>query len=142
MTNSGVDAPVDQVITPYDKIECFIVEKGLSLSIPNFYILALDYEIDPAFALATWILETGWGKDEGWQTRNNPGGIKCGETYCAFASKDEGLAMMFYTLHQYTHGLISWIGTKTTISEIRNTWNPASDDSTQIYQLMKEIIKS
>lgn len=130
------------VITPFDKIESYINEKELLLSAQNFYILAIDYEIDPAFALATWVLETGWGKDEGWQVRNNPGGIKCGEVYCTFNSKDEGLAMMYYTLNQYTHGSINWIGTKTTIKEIRNTWNPTSDDSSKILQLMEEIIRS
>lgn len=131
---------VDEVVTPIQIIECYITRNSFPLDTKNFYILAIDYQIDPAFALATFILETGHGTSETWVTSNNPAGIKCGEDYCSYSSKDEGLAMMFNLLHSYTNGSIEWIGMKNTIEEIRQAWNPETDDSQKIVEIMLEII--
>lgn len=120
---------VDEVVTPLYIINRYIDKNSLPLNSVNFQILAIDYNIEPTFALATFILETGYGKSEAWVTNNNPAGIKCGEDYCSYQSKDEGLAMMFDLLHSYTNGSIPWIGMKNTIEEIRASWNPETDDS-------------
>lgn len=131
---------VDEINTPFFLINRYINENSLPLNSVNFQILAIDYQIDPAFALATFILETGHGKSEAWVTNNNPAGIKCREDYCSYASKDEGIAEMFNLLHSYTTGAIDWIGTKNTIQEIRTSWNPETDDSHLIVEIMLEII--
>lgn len=131
---------VDEVVTPFFLIDRYINENSLPLNSVNFQILAIDYNIEPTFALATFILETGYGKSEAWVSNNNPAGIKCGENYCSYSSKDEGLAQMFNLLHSYTTGVIDWIGTKNTIQEIRNVWNPETDDSHLIVEIMLEII--
>lgn len=128
------------MVAPLYIIDRYINENSLPLNIVNFYILAIDYNIDPAFALATFILETGHGTSEAWISNNNPGGIKCGDEYCSYSTKDEGLAEMFNLLHSYTTGIIEWIGMKNTIEEIRQAWNPETDDSQKIVEIMLEII--
>lgn len=125
--------------TPVSLIERYINEHSLPLEPVNFTILSLDYNIDPSFALATWILETGNGSSKMWTQHNNPAGIKCGEDYCSYPSKDAGLAQMFHLLNQYTTDSISWVGQRTTIRDIREAWNPESEDCWKIYEIMLQI---
>lgn len=127
-------------MTPYEVIERFIEAHDLPIVPQNFYILAMDYSIDPSFALATWILETGYGKSIAWIEHYNPAGIKCGENYCIYDNADEGMASMFNMLNQYTNGSIGWIGEKRTLQEVRKRWKTVGqDDSELIYQIMLEI---
>lgn len=130
---------IDGMHTPVNIIERYINEHSLPLEPVNFLILSLDYNIDPSFALATWILETGNGSSKMWTQYNNPAGIKCGEDYCSYPSKDAGLAQMFNILNQYTTGSISWVGQRCTIREIRDAWNPESEDCWKIYEIMLQI---
>ena len=74
-----------------------------------------------------------------WKQNNNPAGIKCGEDYCSYPSKDSGLAQMFNLLNQYTTGSISWIGQRNTIREILEAWNPENKDCWKIYEIMLQI---
>lgn len=130
---------IDGMYTPVNIIERYIKNHSLPLNDVNFVILSLDYNIDPSFALATWILETGNGSSKMWTQYNNPAGIKCGEDYCSYPSKDAGLAQMFNILNQYTTGSISWVGQRCTIREIRDAWNPESEDCWKIYEIMLQI---
>lgn len=130
---------IDGLHTPVNIIERYINEHSLPLNSVNFIILSLDYNIDPSFALATWILETGNGSSMMWTQNNNPAGIKCGEDYCSYPSKDAGLAQMFNLLNQYATGSISWIGQRNTIREIREAWNPKNEDCWKIYEIMLQI---
>ena len=130
---------IDGLHTPVNIIERYINEHSLPLEPVNFIILSLDYNIDPSFALATWILETGNGSSMMWTQNNNPAGIKCGEDYCSYPSKDAGLARMFNLLNLYTTGSISWIGQRNTIRDIREAWNPESEDCWKIYEIMLQI---
>lgn len=125
--------------TPVNIIDRYINEHSLPLEPVNFTILSIDYKIDPLFALATWILETGNGSSEMWQLQNNPAGIKCGQDYCSYLSKDAGLAQMFYLLNQYTTGSIPWVGQRNTIKEVREAWNPENEDCWKIYEIMLQI---
>lgn len=130
---------IDGMYTPVNIIERYINEHSLPLEPVNFLILSLDYNIDPSFALATWILETGNGSSKMWTQHNNPAGIKCGKDYCSYPSKDAGLAQMFNILDQYTTGSISWVGQRTTIRDIREAWNPEGEDCWKIYEIMLQI---
>ena len=130
---------IDGTTTPVNIIERYINEHSLPLNSVNFLILSLDYNIDPSFALATWILETGNGRSKMWMQNNNPAGIKCGEDYCSYLSKDAGLAQMFNLLNLYTTGSISWIGQRNTIRDIREAWNPENEDCWKIYEIMLQI---
>ena len=125
--------------TPVNIIDRYINIYSLPLNSVNFIILSVDYNIDPSFALATWILETGNGSSLMWIQNNNPAGIKCGSDYCSYQSKDAGLAQLFYLLSQYTDGSIPWIGKRNTVREIREVWNPENEDCWKIYEIMLQI---
>lgn len=125
--------------TPVYIIDRYINEHSLPLEPVNFTILSIDYNVDPSFALATWIQETGNGSSLMWIERNNPAGIKCGEDYCSYPSKDAGLAQLFHLLSQYTDGSIPWIGQRNTIREVREAWNPENEDCWKIYEIMLQI---
>lgn len=125
--------------TPVYIIDRYINEHSLPLEPVNFIILSIDYYVDPSFALATWILETGNGSSIMWMQNNNPAGIKCGSDYCSYPSKDAGLAQMFYLLNQYTTGSIPWVGQRNTIREVRKTWNPENEDCWKVYEIMLQI---
>lgn len=125
--------------TPVNIIDRYINIYSLPLNSVNFIILSVDYNIDPLFALATWVLETGNGSSIMWMQNNNPAGIKCGSDYCSYPSKDAGIAQMFYLLNQYTTGSIPWVGQRNTIKEVREAWNPEDDDCWRIYEIMLQI---
>lgn len=124
--------------TTHGQLESYIEAKGIDLNADYFYTLASDYRIDPGFALATWILETGWGKSNAWLNSNNPAGITCSTGYCTYSSKEEGLAAMFDLLQSYTEGSISYIGKRTTPESIREAWSEAEDTS-KIVELWRAI---
>ena len=130
---------IDGVHTPVNIIDRYINIYSLPLNSVNFIILSIDYYVDPSFALATWILETGNGSSIMWMQNNNPAGIKCGSDYCSYPSKDAGIAQMFYLLNQYTTGSITWVGQRNTVREIREVWNPENEDCWKIYEIMLQI---
>lgn len=119
-------------MTPFDKFDSFLVNRSLSL--PSFYEIAIDYGIDPSFALATWILETGNGTSDLWLTSNNPAGITCGIDYCAYDSQEHGLKAMFQLIRYY----INEIG-RNTVASVRELWSE-SDDADRIVEIMEEIL--
>lgn len=118
-------------MTPFDKFDSFLVNRSLSL--PSFYEVAVNYGIDPSFALATWILETGNGTSELWLTSNNPAGITCGEVYCAYETQQQGLQAMFALLRHYAGDL-----NRRTVKDVRELWSE-SNDADKILDIMEEI---
>ena len=42
--------------------------------------LAEEYNINPVYAAAVFVLETGWGSSSAWLNKHNPAGVKCGIT--------------------------------------------------------------
>ena len=128
-------------MTPFEKVSDYM--QGNILLSPYagaFTQFFAEYDIDPAFALATFILETGWGRSELWINGNNASGIICtyGECYGEYqmyATKEEGIRAMFDTLQKYIDNL-----GLTTVDEIRSLWSQ-TEDSQLILQLMEEINK-
>ena len=128
-------------MTPFEKVSDYM--QGNILLSPYagaFTQFFAEYDIDPAFALATFILETGWGRSELWINGNNASGIICtyggcyGE-YQMYATKEEGIRAMFDTLQKYIDNL-----GLTTVDEIRSLWSQ-TEDSQLILQLMEKINK-
>lgn len=116
-------------MTPFDKIDRQLVP----LSKNQFYELSVNYGIDPSFALATWILETGNGTSELWLTSNNPAGITCGVDYCTYESQKQGLQAMFSLLRYYVSEL-----DRNTVDSVRELWSE-SDDAESIVKIMEDI---
>lgn len=118
-------------MTPFDKFDSFLVNRSLSL--PSFYEIAIDYGIDPSFALAIWILETGNGTSDLWLNSNNPAGITCGIDYCSYDTQEQGLRAMFSLLRYYINEL-----NRCTIASVRELWSE-SDDAEKILDIMEDI---
>lgn len=140
-TNATPQPPVEVVQPEYTPdTQVYYSQKLLSdalqlkanLPLEEVNELAQQYQIDPVYASARYILETGWGKSELWQQYNNPAGIKCGEKYCHYETKEEGLQAMFTIMNAYLQkGL-------TTVVEQSSLWSE-SEDTTKVIRLMNEI---
>lgn len=102
---------------------------------PDVYEQAVNYGIDPAFVIATWAWETGWGKSDLWIYDNNPAGIRCGNEYCVFPSKEAGIESLLKNLRYY----IDELG-RATIQDVRALWSE-TDDAEGIVQIMREIVE-
>lgn len=74
---------------------------------PNYlYALSEEYGIDPGFALATFLLETGWGrKSLPWLNGYNPAGITCEGSYCLYTSPEEGMEEMYKLCREMYYSL-------------------------------------
>ena len=118
-------------MTPFDKINRY--SNIFSFPLMNFYGMAVDYGIDPSFALATWAWETGNGSSELWRYHNNPAGITCGEEYCSYDTQEQGLYAMFNLMRYYVNEL-----GRNTVAGVRELWSE-SDDAHMIVQIMEEI---
>lgn len=90
-------------------------------------LLSKKYDIDSGFALATWILETGWGSSAVWQEMNNPAGIVCGGDYCKYTSKEQGIQEMYALLDRYVKGSISYVGVQESVKQVRDVWSETDD---------------
>lgn len=133
--NAMVHVPYN---SSYD-IKGFIEKNGYNIDSDYFVSLCEKYDIDGAFALSTWGLETRWGKSKAWINANNPAGIICtyGECYGeyqVYPSQKDGLVAMFDLIKYYNNEL----GRKT-IKDIRGLWSVA-DDNQIIVNIMNEII--
>lgn len=94
--------------------------------------LAEEYNINPVYAAAVFVLETGWGSSSAWLNKHNPAGIRCGDRYCSYSTATEGLRRMFEVMQDYyTNGL-------TTVAQQRNLWSE-SDDTDTVVQLMCQL---
>lgn len=102
------------------------------------YDLSEKYSIDPGFAMSVFILETGWGKSELFQTSYNPAGITYGDSYRNYGTKEEGLKDMFRLLHDYTTGSISYVGKRNTVKEVRGVWSSA-EDTDKILEIWRSV---
>ena len=120
-------------MTPFNKISNFL--NGNDFPLTLFYELSADYSVDPSFALAMWIWETGYGTSELWLNHNNPAGITCGNGYCTYRSKMEGFKAMFNLIHLYISEY-----KLNTVALVRNLWSQ-SEDAQSIFQIMSEIHK-
>lgn len=119
-----------------------MVDKGLDnyISPSTIWQLSKEYNIDAGFSLATYIWETGWGKEShAWIDGNNPAGIMCGYEYCAYDNAEQGFRAMFDLLSQYTRGSIDYVGTKITVDEVRSTWSE-SEDTEDVVRIWNEIL--
>lgn len=122
---------VNQLITTHDQIERAMTrfENVNDELFEEIISLSEFYGIDPGFVLATFALETGWGKSIAWTENNNPAGIKVNGEYVKYQSKLEGMHSLFRLTYHYTIGYTSWIGTRTTVKEIRDKWCGCNDES-------------
>ena len=94
--------------------------------------LAEEYNINPVYAAAVFVLETGWGSSSAWLTKHNPAGIRCGSRYCRYSTAADGLRRMFEIMADYYgNGL-------TTVAQQRSLWSEA-DDTEKIVQLMEQL---
>lgn len=116
-------------MTPFDKISSYLTP----LNSKKFYEMATDYGIDPSFALATWIWETGNGSSELWRLNNNPAGITCGNEYCSYSTQEQGLQAMFQLIRYYVNEL-----DRCTVADVRELWSE-SDDAHMIAQIMEDM---
>ncbi len=105
-------------------------EKGLTeFYDPNYlYELAEQYSIDPGFVLATFVIETGWGKkSEPWLNGYNPAGIMRGDLYNRYDSPEQGMEELYKLLRIYTDGSVGYIGKRITVKQVRDKWSEAED---------------
>lgn len=94
--------------------------------------LAEEYNINPVYAAAVFVLETGWGSSSAWLNKHNPAGIRCGSRYCRYDTATEGLRRMFEIMQDYySNGL-------TTVEQQRALWSE-SEDIDSIVQLMEQL---
>lgn len=118
-------------MTPFDKFDSYLINRSLSL--PSFYEEAVNYGIEPSFALVTWAWETGWGTSELWLNSNNPAGITCETEYCSYDNREQGLQAMFSLLRNYVNEL-----GRNTVESVRELWSE-SNDAKSIVEIMNEI---
>lgn len=103
------------------------------------YDLSEKYSIDPGFVLATFILETGWGKEsKPWLDGYNPAGITCETGYRSYDSPEQGMEEMYKLLRAYADGSIEYVGKRTTVKEVRSKWCK-SEDLTELLKLWQSI---
>lgn len=133
------DTRIDIPVTTYKVFKAFAEAKVPSLSVDDFYLMAERYGIDAGFALATFILETGWAKSDAWLKQNNPAGITCNGRYCTFGSKTEGVEEMFQLMSAYVKGTYAWIGTRRTVAAVRQKWSTTEDTKT-IVAIWQQIL--
>ncbi|MCH1940001.1 glucosaminidase domain-containing protein [Holdemania massiliensis] len=94
--------------------------------------LAEEYNINPVYAAAVFVLETDWGSSSAWLNNHNPAGIRCGDRYCKYGTATDGLRrMMEIMADYYTNGL-------TTVAQQRSLWSE-TEDTEQIVQLMIQL---
>lgn len=131
---------IRQIITSENQLVEFMKAKNLTeiIAPSELHRLSVINNIDPGFVLATMIWETGWGGSEAWINGNNPAGIRCGNEYCAYPTKEAGIKAEIELLRIYTQGSDLIIGTRRTPKEIRERWSQADDtkEVTAIWQLI------
>ena len=135
------DSRIDELQTPLESILMMDIP-GLTnyIELDVFIRTAIEYNIDPGFAIATWALETGWGNSDAWLKRNNPAGLTCNGAYCAYKSKQSGIEDMFVLLRAYADGSIPWVGTRRTVDAVRKKWS-ATEDTATIIEIWNNIIQ-
>lgn len=129
--------PINSVHTPVEVIDRYCINTDLKVPLcKSISEKAVDYNIDPLFALATFNLETGYGESQLWIEQNNPAGIldNNGE-YATFQSQEEGIEAMCSLIRIYCddYGLL-------TVDDVRDLWSTA-EDSELTAQLMVEAVK-
>lgn len=134
--NSQTD--ITNIHTKYSQLSSYVFKHNINLDADKFYNYGVSYGIDPSFALATWILETGWGYSPLWIKSHNPAGIKCGTQYCTYNTSEDGIEAMYRLLNLYTKGTIDYVGKRTTVADIRAAWSEV-DDVSEILDIMKNI---
>ncbi len=134
------DYDVTQKISNDIQIIDFIIKNDLNLNGNDLVELAKIYDIEPAFLLATWILETGWGTSLLWNNKNNAGGIVCNNDYCDYENQFTGLAALAQLTNSYTEGSISFVGKRVSVKEIREKWSE-SEDAETIIGIMNMILR-
>lgn len=120
------EMPVEEELS---KIEEFIENNLETLNADEFVEAAEHYGVDQEIMLATFILETGWGKSDLWINSNNPGGIictygQCNGDYQIYSNTKEGLFALAGNLSVYND-----MGLETP-EEIRGLWSEADDTET------------
>ena len=120
---------MDVIITSKSELVSFMLDKHLDKFYDPYLVwdLASEYNIDPGFALAVFILETGWGESELYQRSNNPAGIVNNGKYRSYDTRAEGLEDMFKLLRAYADGSIEYVGVRNTAEKVRDAWSEAED---------------
>ncbi len=135
------ESRIDELQTPLESILAMDIPKLTNyIELDVFIRMAIEYNIDPGFAIATWALETGWGKSDAWLKRNNPAGLTCNGSYCAYKSKQNGIEDMFVLFRAYADGSIPWVGTRRTVDAVRKKWS-ATEDTATIIEIWNNIIQ-
>ena len=131
---------IRKIITSENRLIEFMKVKNLTeiIAPSELHQLSVINNVDPGFVLATMIWETGWGGSEAWINGNNPAGIRCGNEYCAYPTKEAGIKAEIELLRIYTQGSDPIIGTRRTPKELRERWSEAADSQevTAIWQLI------
>lgn len=104
-----------------------------------------EYGINPDYAMAVFILETGNGKSNLWLNHHNPAGIKksskgyqCDTTqngFCSYPNSETGIEQLFVVMNR-----LATEYNRTTIESMRSVWSE-SDDSEIIVKIMNDIRK-
>lgn len=128
------------IYTSRSSLTAYLVKQDImdKIGVSNFYEMAISYGVDPGFACATWIWETGWGKSSLWNEAYNPAGIVCQDRYCSYSDTNTGMIAMFALLRCYTQGESSYIGVRKTPLAIRAMWSE-TDDVAEIVALWNAI---
>ena len=102
-----------------------------------------EYNINPDYALAVFILETDHGKSNLWVNCNNPAGIKrsskgykCNTTqsgFCIYPDKETGIEQLFVVMHR-----LATEYERTTIESMRSVWSE-TEDTNVIVKIMNDI---
>lgn len=120
------EVPIKEKLSSIEKF----IEKHLeTLNAKEFIEAAEYYDIDQEIMLATFILETGWGKSDLWISSNNPGGIictygQCDDEYQVYENTRVGLFALAGNLAVYRDNGLN------TPNEIRSMWSESQDTET------------
>lgn len=100
-----INITLDQIDKNIEKLEEDINQVQFEKSFERTCQLeVVDCEFEwkaKALVSATWRLETGNGKSTLWQQNNNAGGIKCGNEYCSYQTKEQGYKALETLINQY-----------------------------------------
>ena len=142
-TEPNEDTDIRHIITTREQLDAFLIKNHLShiVSSAFLYRLGAEYDIDPGFALAMAMLETGRGSSEAFISSNNPAGIRCGETYCAYRTREEGFEAEIKLLHYYAEEEDEKIHSiRNTPKLVRQKWSEIGIGTEETVAIWQEIL--
>lgn len=136
------DQSIRTYAAPVDVIEKYLQNNNSNLLEYKDYIIeeSLKYSIDPIFITALITLETGHGKEFIFTQQNNAGGIKCGQNFCSYNSKKEGIRATIRLVADYAAAM--WEEPLSTIEDIYLRWSGSEGAVELLKQVYYEIERS